>query len=180
MPPKLIREKSTCTHPMHAPHAQLDRHAEQRIRFAAQRPRYAASKSDFLVQCTVVAPSAGADRWCSRWCGGAVCTRRHRVSCAAPVLPMFRRRGIQSALLAARLAPAQALQCGTVSCSAKRGSQSHRNVQRAGFELLHVRPIWHNDHRFGLGHTRAHLPVVSCTDIALRYLGSGQGLCPDK
>lgn len=66
---------------------------------------------------------------------------------AASVLPAFRGRGVQSALLAARLAQAQALNCGTVCCGAEWGSQSHRNIQRAGLELSHIRTIWHNDRR---------------------------------
>jgi len=63
---------------------------------------------------------------------------------AGAVLPPYRGRGLQSALIAARLARARARGC-TVACGAAAwGSQSQRNQQRAGLAIAHVKTIWTN------------------------------------
>jgi len=55
--------------------------------------------------------------------------------------PAFRRRGVQSALLVARLAEAAQSGCKVAVVTTQPGSISHCNVHRAGFELLYVRAI---------------------------------------
>ena len=59
----------------------------------------------------------------------------------AATLPEHRRRGVQSALLAARLADAAAARCDVAVVTTQPGSKSHENVQRQGFELLYARAI---------------------------------------
>ncbi|HEX6545969.1 MAG TPA: GNAT family N-acetyltransferase [Bryobacteraceae bacterium] len=54
-------------------------------------------------------------------------------------IPQARRRGWQSALIAARLAAAQKLGCDLAAASVLPGSSSHRNYERAGFQLLYMR-----------------------------------------
>jgi GNAT superfamily N-acetyltransferase len=63
---------------------------------------------------------------------------------AGSVLPEYRGRGLQTALIAARLECARARRCRVVSGGADWGSQSQRNMQRAGLEIAHVRAIWSN------------------------------------
>jgi GNAT superfamily N-acetyltransferase len=63
---------------------------------------------------------------------------------AASVLPAWRGRGLQSALIAARLARAKTRRCTVVCCGADWGSQSQRNLQRAGLAIAHVKTIWTN------------------------------------
>lgn len=53
----------------------------------------------------------------------------------------FRRRGVQTALLAARLAEAARNGCNVAVVTTQPGSTSHGNVHKAGFELLYVRSI---------------------------------------
>ncbi len=59
----------------------------------------------------------------------------------AATAPAHRRRGIQSALLAARLADATAEGCDLAVVTTQPGSRSHQNVQRQGFDLLYTRAI---------------------------------------
>jgi GNAT superfamily N-acetyltransferase len=59
--------------------------------------------------------------------------------------PAFRRRGVQSALLAARLAEAARSGCKIAVVTTQPGSTSHGTVHRAGFELLYVRAILRRD-----------------------------------
>jgi GNAT superfamily N-acetyltransferase len=61
--------------------------------------------------------------------------------CGAATLPAHRRRGIQSALLAARLEIAATAGCDVAVVITEPGSQSQENVQRHGFELLYLRAI---------------------------------------
>lgn len=61
--------------------------------------------------------------------------------CGAATLPAFRRRGVQSALLAARLAFARDRGCDLAVVTTLPGSKSQENVQRLGFELLYTRAI---------------------------------------
>lgn len=66
---------------------------------------------------------------------------RDRVAqlCGAATLPAHRRRGVQTALLARRLADASAAGCDLAVVTTQPGSTSFRNVQKQGFELLYVR-----------------------------------------
>ena len=58
---------------------------------------------------------------------------------SAGTAPAFRRRGVQSALLAARVADATAAGCELALVTVQPGSRSQRNVQRRGFDLLYTR-----------------------------------------
>jgi GNAT superfamily N-acetyltransferase len=55
--------------------------------------------------------------------------------------PAHRRRGIQSALLAARLKDAAAAGCDIAVVTTQPGSKSQQNVQRRGFHLLYTRSV---------------------------------------
>jgi GNAT superfamily N-acetyltransferase len=57
----------------------------------------------------------------------------------ASTLPAFRRRGVQSALLAARLAWVRAKGCDLTVSFARPGSSSHRNIERNGFRVAYTR-----------------------------------------
>lgn len=61
--------------------------------------------------------------------------------CGATTLPGFRRRGVQRALLLARLADAVAAGCDLAVVTTSPGSQSQANVSRAGFQLLYARAV---------------------------------------
>jgi GNAT superfamily N-acetyltransferase len=57
---------------------------------------------------------------------------------AASTLPAFRRQGVQSALLRARLAAAARAGCDLALVHTVPGTDSARNVRRAGFELVYL------------------------------------------
>lgn len=59
--------------------------------------------------------------------------------------PSFRRRGVQTALLATRLAEAARHGCMVAVITTQPGSTSHGNVHRADFELMYVRAILRRD-----------------------------------
>jgi GNAT superfamily N-acetyltransferase len=59
----------------------------------------------------------------------------------AATAPAHRRRGIQSALLAARLADAAVAGCDVAVITTQPGSRSHQNAQRQGFDLLYTRAV---------------------------------------
>ena len=61
--------------------------------------------------------------------------------CGATTLPRFRRRGVQRALLEARLSLAAATGCDVAVITTSPGSQSQANAQRQGFALLYARAI---------------------------------------
>ncbi|MFI6040220.1 GNAT family N-acetyltransferase [Nocardia sp. NPDC051321] len=61
--------------------------------------------------------------------------------CGAATLPAFRRRGVQAALLSARLAAAASAGCDLAVVTTLPGSQSQQNVQKLGFQLLYARAI---------------------------------------
>jgi GNAT superfamily N-acetyltransferase len=64
----------------------------------------------------------------------------------AATLPAHRRRGVQTALLAARLADAAAAGCDIAVVTTQPGAKSQQNVQRRGFDLLYTRAILVKDH----------------------------------
>ncbi len=70
----------------------------------------------------------------------------------AATLPAHRRRGVQTALLAARLADAAAAGCDIAVVTTQPGSRSQQNVQRRGFELLYTRAILVRDRRASARH----------------------------
>ena len=59
----------------------------------------------------------------------------------AATVPAHRRRGVQSALLSARLADAAAASCDIAVITTQPGSKSQQNAQRKGFDLLYTRAI---------------------------------------
>jgi GNAT superfamily N-acetyltransferase len=59
----------------------------------------------------------------------------------AATLPPHRRRGVQSALLWARLVDAASSGCDLAVVTTEPGSKSQQNVQRAGFQLLYSRAV---------------------------------------
>lgn len=61
--------------------------------------------------------------------------------CGAATLPVFRRRGVQSALLAARLHDAARRGCDLAVVTTAPGSTSMQNAQRRGFALLYARAL---------------------------------------
>lgn len=61
--------------------------------------------------------------------------------CGAATLPAFRRRGVQTALLEARLADAARAGCELATMTTAPGSKSQHNARRQGFELLYTRAI---------------------------------------
>jgi ribosomal protein S18 acetylase RimI-like enzyme len=61
--------------------------------------------------------------------------------CGAGTLPAFRRRGVQTALLRARLADAHAAGCDIAVVVTQPGSKSQQNAQREGFSVLYARQL---------------------------------------
>ena len=59
----------------------------------------------------------------------------------AATVPAHRRRGVQTALLRARLAAATGAGGDVAVVTTQPGSKSHQNVQRQGFDLLYTRAI---------------------------------------
>jgi GNAT superfamily N-acetyltransferase len=59
----------------------------------------------------------------------------------AATAPAHRRRGVQTALLAARLGDAKAAGSDVAVVTTQPGSKSQQNVQRRGFDLLYTRAI---------------------------------------
>jgi GNAT superfamily N-acetyltransferase len=73
--------------------------------------------------------------------GGAAVSAREGVCglFGASTLPAFRRRGVQSALLVARLAWALERGCDVACSIAQPASISHRNIERFGFRVAYTR-----------------------------------------
>jgi ribosomal protein S18 acetylase RimI-like enzyme len=61
--------------------------------------------------------------------------------CGAATAPPFRRRGVQSALLAARLRDAATAGCDVAVITTQPGSKSQQNAHRQGFALLYARAV---------------------------------------
>jgi ribosomal protein S18 acetylase RimI-like enzyme len=59
----------------------------------------------------------------------------------AATAPAHRRRGVQSALLSARLADAAAAGCDIAVVTTQPAAKSQQNVQRQGFDLLYTRAV---------------------------------------
>lgn len=92
------------------------------------------------------------ERWLAlhagRVVGGASLAVHERIALfsGAATLPAARRRGVQGALLAARLGSARAAGCELAAVTVEPGSRSQHNVQRAGFSPLYARAIWRREH----------------------------------
>jgi GNAT superfamily N-acetyltransferase len=82
-------------------------------------------------------------RRAGRVAGGAAVRMSEGVAqlCGAATLPAHRRRGVQTALLLARLAEAARAGCDLAVVTTLPGSRSQLNVQRRGFELLYTRAV---------------------------------------
>jgi len=76
-----------------------------------------------------------------RVAGGATLAVRGRIAglFGASTLPEFRRRGVQTALLQARLRRAEEAGCELAMSLAQPGSASQRNITRQGFQTLYTR-----------------------------------------
>ncbi|MDA1264613.1 MAG: GNAT family N-acetyltransferase [Planctomycetota bacterium] len=61
--------------------------------------------------------------------------------CGAATLPGFRRRGVQTALLAHRLLEARDEGCDLATVTTQPGSTSEQNMRRFGFQLLYPRAV---------------------------------------
>jgi len=59
----------------------------------------------------------------------------------AATAPAHRRRGVQTALIAARVADAAVAGCDLAIVTTQPGSKSQQNLQRRGFELLYTRAV---------------------------------------
>ena len=60
----------------------------------------------------------------------------------ASTLPEFRGRGLQSALIRARISAAAAAGADLVCSAASWASQSQRNLERAGLRIAHTKTVW--------------------------------------
>lgn len=75
--------------------------------------------------------------------GGGSMRTTHGVAqlTGAATIPAFRRRGVQTALLTARLTEAAEAGCDIAVVTTAPGSTSQKNVQRYGFHLLYTRAV---------------------------------------
>lgn len=93
------------------------------------------------------AAAGGFSRYLARIGGVAVGGATMRIDgavaqlCGAATLLPFRRRGVQTALLRARLRDAAHAGCDIAVVTTQPGSRSQQNVQRRGFALLYSRAI---------------------------------------
>jgi ribosomal protein S18 acetylase RimI-like enzyme len=73
--------------------------------------------------------------------GGATLSLRGKIAglFGASTLPDFRKRGVQTALLRARLRRAAEVRCEIAMSLAQPGSHSQRNISRLGFRTLYTR-----------------------------------------
>jgi GNAT superfamily N-acetyltransferase len=89
----------------------------------------------------------GFRRYVARWDGQLAGVGSLRVDagiaqlCGAATLPAFRRRGVQTALLARRLDDARRQGCDLATVTTAPGSKSQENAQRQGFALLYTRAL---------------------------------------
>jgi GNAT superfamily N-acetyltransferase len=100
-----------------------------------------------LEQAEVAAADAGARLYLAEREGAVAGGASFRIAdglaqlTGAGTVPAHRRRGVQSALLAARLHDAVSAGCGFAVVTTQPGSPSHANVQRLGFDLLYTRAV---------------------------------------
>jgi N-acetylglutamate synthase-like GNAT family acetyltransferase len=102
---------------------------------------------DVVVRAERDLAAAGADRYMARHEGVVAGGAGLRIAGAiaqltgAATAPAHRRRGVQTALLAARLADAAEAGCDLAVVTTQPGSKSQQNVQRRGFDLLYARVV---------------------------------------
>lgn len=116
------------------------------VDFARVRAHQAATESTpstFMLLATINGTPAGGAALsfgCASPRDGTTPSPRIAFMSGAAVLPEFRRRGIQSALTAARLALARQHKCDFATLCVRGGSASHRNAASAGFQVAYTRP----------------------------------------
>lgn len=78
--------------------------------------------------------------------GGGVLTIQDRYGylAAASVLPEYRRRGVQQALIELRIRQAEQESCTVVLGQADFASSSQCNMQRRGLNLIYTKAVWSN------------------------------------
>lgn len=74
--------------------------------------------------------------------GLIVCHNDVALLAGASTLPAYRGRGVQNALLHARLAYAVANNCDVAMVVTEPGSPSQRNAERNGFRVAYTRTQW--------------------------------------
>jgi len=75
-------------------------------------------------------------------CGGRIISEaRIAALCGTATLPEFRRRGVQSALIALRLHEAALAGCEYAVVSTQPGSGSQRNMERRGFRVAYTKVV---------------------------------------
>jgi len=77
--------------------------------------------------------------------GGLVIHERVALLAGAATVPEFRRRGLQGALLEARLRYAREHGCDLAMMVAEAGSNSQRNAERQGFRVAYTRMKWRSE-----------------------------------
>ncbi|MDX1871607.1 GNAT family N-acetyltransferase [Mycolicibacterium sp. 120266] len=109
---------------------------------AAVRDMVAAGAVTYLARCSA-SEATGDEHGVSAIAGGASMRITDGVAqlTGAATAPAFRRRGVQSALLSARLSDADAAGADIAVVTTSPGSRSQQNVQRKGFQLLYTRAI---------------------------------------
>ncbi len=109
---------------------------------AAVRDMVAAGAVTYLARCSASEATAD-EHGVSAIAGGASMRITDGVAqlTGAATTPAFRRRGVQSALLSARLSDAGAAGADIAVVTTSPGSRSQQNVQRKGFQLLYTRAI---------------------------------------
>ncbi|HEY0497935.1 MAG TPA: GNAT family N-acetyltransferase [Kutzneria sp.] len=91
--------------------------------------------------------AAGAQRYLALIDGVAVGTSSMRIAdgvahfAGTATSAPYRRRGVQSALIAARLSEAKAAGCDLATVTTGPGTKSQQNLQRRGFDLLYTRAL---------------------------------------
>jgi ribosomal protein S18 acetylase RimI-like enzyme len=108
----------------------------------AVRDMVAAGAVTYLARCSA-SEATGDEHGVSAIAGGASMRITDGVAqlTGAATAPAFRRRGVQSALLSARLSDADAAGADIAVVTTSPGSRSQQNVQRKGFQLLYTRAI---------------------------------------
>ena len=98
----------------------------------------------------------------------------------AATAPEHRRRGVQTALLSARLVDAAAAGCEVAVITTQPGSKSQQNAQRRGFDLLYTRATLVDAHDTADNHhdrrPQAEGPDYgACRDTGRRFRGFRRG-----
>jgi GNAT superfamily N-acetyltransferase len=111
---------------------------------------FAADEGELQECLEIIAPSfhmAGAKcflaRAGERVCGGGVLAIHDGLAelCTTSVLTEFRKRGVQAALIRARLDAARDARCDLMMVTTAPGNASQRNVERAGFRLAYTKAV---------------------------------------